>query len=158
MSHRPALADIFLLLQTLCQLSEAEEQQLFHSSSSSHCAVSLFPPLFSKRRSRPSPLSSRPPPLPPPTPSPNSWLAVSLISNRTRRIGSGLKVWHCHSVGGDETALCPTLLHSTWLILGGRCYSACCTSHPPPRDRHWNYSQGEQSACKLISVSPHFRK
>lgn len=158
MSHRPDLADIFLLLQTLCQLSEAEEQQLFHSSSSSHCAVSLFPPLFSKRRSRPSPPSSRPPPLPPPTPSPNSWLAVSLISNRTRRIGSGLKVWHCHSVGGDETALCPTLLHSTWLILGGRCYSACCTSHPPPRDRHWNYSQGEQSACKLISVSSHIRK
>lgn len=158
MSHRPDVADIFLLLQTLCQLSEAEEQQLFHSSSSSHCAVSLFPPLFSKRRSRPSPLSSRPPPLPSPTPSPNSWLAVSLISNRTRRIGSGLKVWHCHSVGGDETALCPTLLHSTWLILGGRCYSACCTSHPPPRDRHWNYSQAEQSACKLISVSPHIRK
>lgn len=158
MSHRPDVADIFLLLQTLCQLSEAEEQQLFHSSSSSHCAVSLFPPLFSRRRSRPSPLSSRPPPLPPPTPSPNSWLAVSLISNRTRRIGSGLKVWHCHSVGGDETALCPTLLHSTWLILGGRCYSACCTSHPPPRDRRWNYSQAEQSACKLISVSPHIRK
>lgn len=158
MSHRPDVADIFLLLQTLCQLSEAEEQQLFHSSSSSHCAVSLFLPLFSKRRSRPSPLSSRPPPLPPPTPSPNSWLAVSLISNRTRRIGSGLKVWHCHSVGGDETALCPTLLHSTWLILGGRCYSACCTSHPPPRDRRWNYSQAEQSACKLISVSPHIRK
>lgn len=158
MSHRPDVADIFLLLQTLCQLSEAEEQQLFHSSSSSHCAVSLFPPLFSKRRSRPSPLSSCPPPLPPPTPSPNSWLAVSLISNRTRRIGSGLKVWHCHSVGGDETALCPTLLHSTWLILGGRCYSACCTSHPPPRDRRWNYSQAEQSACKLISVSPHIRK
>lgn len=158
MSHRPDVADIFLLLQTLCQLSEAEEQQLFHSSSSSHCAVSLFPPLFSKRRSRPSPLSSRPPPLPPPPPSPNSWLAVSLISNRTRRIGSGLKVWHCHSVGGDETALCPTLLHSTWLILGGRCYSACCTSHPPPRDRRWNYSQAEQSACKLISVSPHIRK
>lgn len=51
--------------------------------------------------------------------------------------------------------LCPTLLDSTWLILGGRWYSACCTFHPPPIDRHKNYSQGEQSACKLISVSAH---
>lgn len=46
------------------------------------------------------------------------------------------------------------LLNSTWLVLGGHCYSACCTFHPPPMERRENYSQGEQSACKLISECP----
>lgn len=66
------------------------------------------------------------------------WLTGSLISSRTRRIGSGLEVWHCHNVGGDETALRLTLLDLTWLALSGR-----CTFHPPPIDRRENYSKGE---------------
>lgn len=32
------------------------------------------------------------------------FLAGALITNTTRRIGSGLELWHCHNVGGDETA------------------------------------------------------
>lgn len=60
-----------------------------------------------------------------------SWLA-------DWRIGSGLKVWHCHNVGGDETALRLTLLDFTWLALSGR-----RTFHPPPIDRRENYSKGE---------------
>lgn len=127
-----------------CHLSEQRNNSCY---SFTPCSVSLFLCAFPKEDHGFQLLSS---PL-----FPNSWLAGSLISSRTRRIGSGLEVWHCHNVGGDETALRPTLLNLTWLILGGRCYSTCCTFHPPPIDRHENYSQGKQSACKLISVSAH---
>lgn len=138
----------YLLVQTLCQLSEQRNNSCSAVPPPPLCSVSLFPLHFSERRKKASSPSTLPAPH-----FPNPWLAGSLISNRTGRIGSGLEVWHCHNVGGDETALRPTLLDSAWLILGGRCYSACCTFHPPPIDRHENYSQGEQSACKLISVS-----
>ena len=147
-SHRPNLVDLLYLCKhrVSCQGRGTTAVPWFLLRPFAPCHYFLC--TFQKEEKKASSPSTLPAPH-----FPNPWLAGSLISNRTGRIGSGLEVWHCHNVGGDETALRPTLLDSAWLILGGRCYSACCTFHPPPIDRHGNYSQGEQSACKLISLS-----